>query len=54
MKLIIDNNLTPMEVARLRYQRLYERQMIIRSEIAELKENKPKSLITKFFNFING
>ena len=49
MKLIIDNSMTPIESARLKYYRLYERQAIAKSE-----EPKQKSLLTKLFEFING
>lgn len=54
MKLLIDNSLTPIELARLKYQRLYERQVIAKCEAQEMADVKPKNLIIKFFQFING
>jgi hypothetical protein len=53
MKLIIDNSLTPIELARLKYQRLYEQQQIFKSERKENLQLSTKNLIFNFFKTIN-
>jgi hypothetical protein len=35
MKMIKDNSLTPIELARLKYRKLYEEQIIFRSNVSE-------------------
>jgi len=53
MKIIKDNSLTPIELARLKYQRLYEQQQIFKSERKEHLQNSTKNLIFNFLKLIN-
>ena len=53
MKLIIDNSLTPIELARIRYAKLYEQQLIFKSERKEHLQNSTKNLIFNFLKLIN-
>jgi len=53
MKVIIDNSLTPIELARLKYQRLYEQQQIAKAERKEHLELSTKNLIFNFLKLIN-
>jgi hypothetical protein len=53
MKLIKDNSLTPIELARLKYRKLYEQQEIAKSERKENLELSTKNLIFNLLNLIN-
>jgi len=53
MKLIKDNSLTPIELARLKYRKLYEQQQIFKSERKEHFELSTKNLIFNFLKLIN-
>jgi hypothetical protein len=53
MKLIKDNSLTPIELARLKYRKLYEQQEIAKAERKEHLELSTKNLIFNFLNLIN-
>lgn len=53
MKLIIDNSLTPIELARLKYRELYEQQQIAKAERKEHLELSTKNLIFNFLKLIN-
>jgi hypothetical protein len=53
MKLIKDNSLTPIELARLRYRKLYEQQEIAKAERKENLQLSTKNLIFNFLNLIN-
>jgi hypothetical protein len=53
MKVIKDNSLTPIELARLKYRRLYEQQQIFKAERKEHLELSTKNLIFNFLNLIN-
>ncbi len=48
-KMLIDNSLTPVELARLKYRRLYEEQLIFK---AERKENLQLSIKNLIFNIL--
>jgi hypothetical protein len=47
--MLIDNSLTPVELARLKYRRLYEEQLIFK---AERKENLQLSIKNLIFNIL--
>jgi hypothetical protein len=53
MKLIKDNSLTPIELARLKYRELYEKQQIFKSERKEHLELSTKNLIFNILKTIN-
>jgi len=53
MKVIKDNSLTPIELARLKYRSLYERQQIAKSERKENLELSTKNLIFNILKTIN-
>ena len=53
MKLIKDNSLTPIELSRLRYRKLYEQQEIAKAERKENLQLSTKNLIFNFLNLIN-
>jgi len=53
MKLIKDNSLTPIELARLKYRSLYERQQIAKAERKENLELSTKNLIFNILKTIN-
>lgn len=53
MKLIKDNSLTPIELARLRYRKLYEQQEIFKAERKENLELSTKNLIFNFLKITN-
>jgi hypothetical protein len=53
MKLIKDNSLTPIESARLKYQRLYEEQILFKENRKELLQNSFKNLIFNFLKITN-
>ncbi len=53
MKLIKDNSLTPIELARLKYRKLYEQQQIFKAERKENLELSTKNLIFNFLKLIN-
>ena len=53
MKKIIDNSLTPIESARLKYQRLYEEQILFKENRKELLQNSFKNLIFNFLKITN-
>jgi hypothetical protein len=53
MKLIKDNSLTPVELARLKYRKLYEQQEIAKAERKEHLELSTKNLIFNLLNLIN-
>jgi hypothetical protein len=53
MKLIKDNSLTPIELARLKYRSLYERQQIAKAERKEHLELSTKNLIFNILKTIN-
>ena len=53
MKVIKDNSLTPIELARLRYRKLYERQQIAKAERKEHLELSAKNLIFNILKTIN-
>jgi hypothetical protein len=53
MKLIKDNSLTPVELARLKYLKLYEQQQIFKAERKEHLELSTKNLIFNFLKLIN-
>jgi hypothetical protein len=53
MKLIKDNSLTPIELARLKYRKLYEKQQIAKAERKENLELSTKNLIFNFLKLIN-
>lgn len=48
-KMLVDNSLTPVELARLKYRRLYEEQLIFK---AERKENLEYSIKNLIFNIL--
>ena len=52
-KLIKDNSPTPMESARLKYQRLYEEQILFRENRKEVLQNSFKNIIFNFLKTIN-
>ena len=52
-KIIIDNSLTPTELARIKYARLYEEQLIFKAERNEYLQNSKKNLIFNFLKLIN-
>lgn len=53
MKLIKDNSLTPIELARLKYRRLYEQQQISKAQRKENLELSTKITIFNFLKLIN-
>jgi len=53
MKVIKDNSVTPIELARLRYRKLYEQQQIAKAEHKENLQLSTKNLIFNFLNLIN-
>jgi hypothetical protein len=53
MKVIKDNSLTPIELARLKYRKLYEQQQIAKAERKENLHLSTKNLIFNFLNLIN-
>ena len=53
MKLIKDNSHTPIELARLKYRKLYEQQQIFKAERKKHLELSTKNLIFNFLNLIN-
>jgi hypothetical protein len=53
MKVIKDNSLTPVELARLKYRKLYEEQQIFKAERQEHLELSTKNLIFNFLKLIN-
>ena len=53
MKLIKDNSLTPIELARLKYRSLYEQQQIAKAERKENLQLSTKNLRFNFLNLIN-
>lgn len=53
MKLIKDNSLTPIELARLKYRELYEQQQIAKAERKKHLELSTKNLIFNFLKLIN-
>jgi len=53
MKLIIDNSLTPIELTRLKYRKLYEQQQILKAERKENLQLSTKNLIFNFLKIIN-
>jgi len=53
MKVIKDNSLTPIELARLRYRKLYEQQQIAKAERKEHLELSAKNLIFNILKTIN-
>jgi len=53
MKVIKDNSHTPIELARLKYRKLYEQQQIFKAERKEHLELSTKNLIFNFLNLIN-
>ena len=50
---LVDNSITPMELARLRYRELYEKQEIFKSERKENFKLSTKNLIFNILNLIN-
>jgi hypothetical protein len=53
MKVIKDNSLTPIESSRLKYQRLYEEQILFKENRKELLQNSFKNLIFNFLKITN-
>jgi hypothetical protein len=53
MKVIKDNSVTPIELARLRYRKLYEQQQIAKAERKEHLELSTKNLIFNILKTIN-
>lgn len=51
--LLIDNSITPIELTRLRYRELYEKQEIFKSEKKENFELSTKKLIFNLLKLIN-
>ena len=52
-KMLIDNSLTPVELARLKYRRLYEEQLIFKEERKENLEYSIKNLIFNILKLKN-
>ena len=52
-KMLIDNTLTPIELARLKYRKLYEQQQILKAERKENLELSTKNLIFNLLKLIN-
>jgi len=52
-KIIKDTSLTPIELARLKYRRLYEQQQIAKAERKEHLELSTKNLIFNILKLIN-
>ena len=52
-KMLIDNSLTPVELARLKYRRLYEEQLIFKAERKENLELSTKNLIFNILKLKN-
>ncbi|CAB5223277.1 hypothetical protein UFOVP384_22 [uncultured Caudovirales phage] len=52
-KMLIDNTLTPIELARLKYRKLYEQQQILKAERKENLQLSTKNLIFNFLKLIN-
>ena len=52
-KMLIDNSLTPVELARLKYRKLYEQQQIAKSERKENLELSTKNLIFNILKLKN-
>jgi hypothetical protein len=51
--MLIDNSITPIELARLKYRGLYERQQIAKAERKERLELSIKNLIFNILKTIN-
>jgi len=51
--MLIDNSLTPVELARLKYRKLYEQQQIAKSERKENLELSTKNLIFNILKLKN-
>jgi hypothetical protein len=51
--MLIDNSLTPVELARLKYRRLYEEQLIFKAERKENLELSTKNLIFNILKLKN-
>lgn len=52
-KMLIDNSLTPVELARLKYRKLYEQQQIAKAERKEHLELSTKNLIFNILKLKN-
>ena len=52
-KMLIDNSLTPIELARLKYRKLYEQQQIAKAERKENLELSTKNLIFNILKLKN-